>query len=233
MADDDGSLANRLLARLPQSDSELLRRSLSVVSCVQGVVLNQPGDEVEHVYFPHAGMVSLLAVMQNGKAVETATVGREGGVGTMAGLGTHITLTRSVVQIPIVASRIGVIPFRAAVQISTHLRNLVVRYNDILLGQVQVTAACNALHPIQARLARWILQTGDRLDDDVVPLTHELLSEMLGVRRNSVSQAAKTLQDANLIQYRRGFVTVMDREGLERMACECLETLRTQGRGIA
>jgi len=220
--------ANRLLAMLPQADIERLLPALSIVALEQGVVLNEPGEEPERVYFPHTGMISLLAVMADGKAVETATVGREGVVGAMAGLGLHIPLTRAVVQTPLVSSRIAAVPFRRAVQASTALREIIVRYNDLLLGQVQITAACNALHPIQKRLARWILQTRDRIDTDMVPLTQELLSEMLGVRRSSISEIANRLQATGLIRYSRGMIEILDRAALTAAACECYSLIRDQ-----
>jgi CRP-like cAMP-binding protein len=213
--------ANRLLATLPQADMERLGAALTTVSLDVGLVLNEPGDEPERVYFPHTGMISLLAVMADGKAVETATIGREGVAGAMAGLGVHVTLTRAVVQTPLIASRISAAPFRRAVQDSLALRDMIVAYNDVLLGQVQITAACNALHPIPKRLARWILQTRDRIDTDTVPLTQELLSEMLGVRRSSVSEIAKRLQTAGLIRYSRGAIEIVNRRALEAAACEC------------
>jgi CRP-like cAMP-binding protein len=213
--------ANRLLGMLSVADFERLVPAMTTVSLEAGLVLNQPGEEPECIYFPHTGMISLLAVMTDGKAVETATVGREGVVGAMAGLGVHLPLTRSVVQVPLVSSRIASAPFRRAVQTSAALRDMIVSYNDVLLGQVQITAACNALHPIQKRLARWILQTRDRIDTDTVPLTQELISEMLGVRRSSVSEIAKRLQIAGLIRYRRGSIEIVDRTALEAASCEC------------
>jgi CRP-like cAMP-binding protein len=213
---------------LPQAELENLVPSISVVSLDQGTVLNEPGDEPERVYFPHTGMISLLAVMADGKAVETATVGREGVVGAMAGLGLHVPLTRAVVQTRLIASRIPSASFRRLAQTSVVLRDIIVRYNDILLGQVQITAACNALHPIQKRLARWILQTRDRIDSDLVPLTQELLSEMLGVRRSSVSEIANRLQTTGLIRYSRGTIEIVNRPGLEAAACECYGLIRQQ-----
>jgi CRP-like cAMP-binding protein len=195
-------------------------------------VLSEPGEEPERVYFPHIGMISLLAIMADGKAVETATVGREGVVGAMAGLGLHIPLTRAVVQVPLVASRIAAVPFRRVVQASDTLRDMIVRYNDVLLGQVQITAACNALHPIQKRLARWILQTRDRIDTDSVPLTQELLSEMLGVRRSSISEIANRLQATGLIRYSRGMIEIVNRPELEAAACECYGHIRDQATRI-
>jgi len=122
--------------------------------------------------------------------------------------------------------------FRKAVEASRELRNLIVRYNDALLGQIQITAACNALHPIQARLARWILQTNDRIDGELVPLTQQLLSEMLGVRRSSVSEVAIRLQSAGLIRYSRGAIKISDRRGLEKAACECYETIKAQAEKV-
>ena len=221
-----GQAANHLLASLPQADIERLTPAMTTVTLELGVVLNEPGHEPERIYFPHVGMISLLAVMSDGKAVETATVGREGVVGAMAGLGVHSPLTRAVVQVPLTASRIAAAPFRRAVQASPALREMIVRYNDELLGQVQITAACNALHPIPKRLARWVLQTRDRIDTDTVPLTQELLSEMLGVRRSSVSEIAKRLQTAGLIRYSRGAIEITNRRALEAASCECYGVVR-------
>jgi CRP-like cAMP-binding protein len=219
---------NRLLALLSRADASRLTPSLIVGYFEQGQVLAEPGDETEQVYFPHTGMISLLAVMQDGKAVETATIGSEGVVGAMAGLGLHVALTRAVVQAPLIASHIAAAQFRKLVQASDPLRNLVVRANEMLLGQVQMTAACNALHPIQARLARWILQSRDRVEDNIIPLTQELLSEMLGVRRSSVSEVASVLQAVGFIRYSRGTIEIVDRKALEGAACECYETIRRQ-----
>jgi CRP-like cAMP-binding protein len=150
----------------------------------------------------------------------------------MAGLGLHTTLTRAVVQTPLVASQIAAAQFRKAVELSSELRDVIVRYNDALLGQVQITAACNALHPIQARLARWILQTKDRVDGEIIPLTQQLLSEMLGVRRSSVSEVATQLQAAGFIHYTRGSIEITNREGLENAACECYQTIRAQSEKV-
>jgi len=219
---------NRILSTLSLAEHARLTPFLKTVTLKQGVVLNEPGDELENVIFPHTGMVSLLATMKDGSAVETATIGREGIVGAMAGLGLHTTLTRSVVQMPLVAAQISAARLRNAVEVSTELRDLIVRYNDSLLGQVQITAACNALHPIQARLARWILQTKDRIDGDIIPLTQQLLAEMLGVRRSSVSEVAAVLQSAGLIRYSRGAIEITNRAGLEEAACECYQTISRQ-----
>jgi CRP-like cAMP-binding protein len=141
-------------------------------------------------------MISLLAVMSDGQGIETATVGSEGVVGAMSGFGIRRGFTRAVVQAPLVASRISCTQFQAAIQKSE--ANLIVNYNELLLAQIQQTAACNALHATESRLARWLLQTRDRIDSDVLPLTQEFLSQMLGVRRTTVTLVARQLEQAGV-----------------------------------
>jgi len=217
-----GPLGNLVLASLHRADFARLEPSLRQVSLAQGVVLHEPGDELERVTFPQAGMISLLAVMNDGKAIETATVGHEGVVGVMAGLGLHTTLERAVVQLPLLAWQISAAAFRKAVHASLPLRNMVIAQDQVLHAQVQATAACNALHGVDARLSRWILQSHDRNGNaDVIPLTQEFLSEMLGVRRSSVGEVARKLQAQGLLRYSRGSIEIVDRPGLEAAACEC------------
>ena len=225
-------LANRILASLSQTDFSHVSPLLKNVSHEQGFVLQEPGDEVEHIYFPYVGMISLLAVLKDGNAIETATVGREGVVGAMAGLGLHTALARAVVQVPMAGAQIAAPMFRKAAQQSSELLNLIVKYNEVLLAQVQTTAACNALHHVEARLSRWILQTRDRTDTDRIPLTQEFLSEMLGVRRTSVSEVAHKLQAGGLIRYSRGVIEIVDRPALERRACECYAAIREKAARI-
>jgi CRP-like cAMP-binding protein len=206
---------------------------LSAVSLQQGIVLCEAGDEVDQIYFPHDGMLSLLAVLRDGKAIETATVGREGVVGAMAGLGLYKSLVRVVVQMPLTCSRIAAPHFRTAVAASETIRNLCIRYNEVLLSQARVTAACNALHPIEARFCRWLLQSADRSAGDTVALTQEFLAEMLGVRRTSVTEVASRVQNAGVITYSRGVIKILDRPALMRMSCECYETLLDQSAALA
>jgi CRP-like cAMP-binding protein len=217
---------NRFLAALPVSDYALLAPHLRPISLERGTVLHEAGDEIEHVYFPHSGMVSLVAVMQNGATVETATVGRGGVIGVMAGLGSRFASGRAVVQLPGAAMRIGASPFRAATTQSDAIRDLVVRCNDLLLGQIQQSVACNALHALEARLCRWLLQTQDCVDGDTIPLTQEFLAQMLGVRRTTVTITARLLQSAGMIRYRRGLIQIVNRPALEKSACECHATVR-------
>jgi CRP-like cAMP-binding protein len=164
--------------------------------------------------------------MENGITVETAIIGREGAVGAFAGLGPWRAFSHAKVQVPGVAVAIDAESFQRAVSESEPVRNLILRYKESLLGQVQQTAACNALHPLEHRLARWLLQILDRVDDPQLPLTQEAISQMLGVRRTSVTLLARKLQADGLIHYRRGKIAVRDRVGLEEVACECYLTIR-------
>ena len=226
-------LDNKLLASLPRDDFDRLLPHLSMVSLAQGAVLTEAGDEVDQVYFPHYGMLSLLAVLRDGKAIETATVGREGVVGAMAGLGLYKSLVRVVVRMPMACSKIAATHFRTVAATSDPVRNLCIRYNEVLLSQARVTAACNALHSVEARFCRWLLQSADRAASDTVNLTQEFLAEMLGVRRTSVTEVASKVQNAGAITYSRGVIRILDRVALMRMSCECYETLLDQSAMLA
>jgi CRP-like cAMP-binding protein len=221
-------LENKLLAALPRKDFDALKAHLTVTSLKQGDVVYEAGAEVDHVYFPHSGMFSLLAVMRDGKAIETATVGREGVVGAMAGLGLYKSLVRVMVQLPLQASKIAAAPFRKVAAASIAVRDVSIRYNEVMLTQARITAACNALHPIEERFSRWLLQSADRAASNTVALTQELLAEMLGVRRTSVTDVARKMQDKGVITYTRGVISIVDREALTRLSCECYENLIEQ-----
>ncbi len=218
---------------MPRKDFDALGPQLTTRSLSQGEVVYEAGAEVDHVYFPHNGMFSLLAVMRDGKAIETATVGREGVVGAMTGLGLYKSLVRVIVQLPLQASKIAAAPFRKVVGASDALHDICVRYNEVMLTQARVTAACNALHQIDERFCRWLLQSSDRAASDTVALTQELLAEMLGVRRTSVTQVARKMQDQGLITYTRGVIRILDRDGLKLLSCECYETLLEQEATLA
>ena len=220
--------ANRLLNGLPRQDIDALEPLLTVVDLAQGVVIMPADEDARFVFFPLSGMISLVMVMLDGKAIETATVGREGGVGLMSAFGIYRANVRAIIQLPTVAARASASDFRifAATHPSVCLMSL--SYNDVLLRQATVTAACNGLHHVEARFCRWILQTRDRAESNVITLTQEFLSEMLGVRRTSVTEVASRLQAMGLISYARGTITIRDVEGLKRLSCECYETLRVQ-----
>lgn len=221
-------LDNKLLAALPRHQFDLLVPNLTSVSLQQADILAEPGDELDHVYFPQSGMLSLLAVLRDGKAIETATVGREGAVGAMAGLGLSKSLVRVVVQLPTMVSKIPASQFRKAAAQSDAVRNMCIQYNEVLLSQARVTAACNALHPVEARFCRWLLQSADRAESDTMALTQEFLAEMLGVRRTSVTEVASKIQAAGAISYTRGQITILKRSTLKKMSCECYRTLVDQ-----
>jgi CRP-like cAMP-binding protein len=221
-------LRNNLLAGLPREDFDRLSPHFTTEALAQGGVVAVPGDEFDQIFFPLSGMISILAVLQDGKAVETATVGCEGAVGAMAGLGLYRSLVRCVVQLPMEVTRIPAAQFRRAAAVSESIRNMCLLYNEVLLSQARVTAACNALHAIEARFCRWLLQSADRAGSDIVPLTQELLAEMLGVRRTSVTEIAVKIQDAGVISYSRGNIKIVDRTALEGMSCECYQMLLQQ-----
>jgi CRP-like cAMP-binding protein len=226
-------LDNMLLTSLPRDHFDRLLPHLVAVTLPQGDVLTEAGDEVDQIYFPHNGMLSLLAVLRDGKAIETATVGREGVVGAMAGLGLYKSLVRVVVQMPMAGSKISASHFRSVVAGSDPVRNLCIRYNEVLLSQARVTAACNALHSIEARFCRWLLQSADRAASDTINLTQEFLAEMLGVRRTSVTEVASKVQATGAITYSRGVIKILDRDAVLRMSCECYQTLVDQSAILA
>lgn len=221
-------LDNSLLASLPRADFGLIQPHLSLLALDQGTRLLDAGEEVDAVYFPVNGMLSLLVAMRDGRAIETSTVGREGAVGAMAGLGLYVSRVKVVVQLPTVIGRIPAAQFRKAVAASPVLRDLCIHFNETLLTQARITAACNALHQVDARFCRWLLQTVDRAESDTLALTQELLSQMLGVRRTSVTEVAGRFQAEGLISYSRGVIRILDRPALEARACECYETLKAE-----
>jgi CRP-like cAMP-binding protein len=218
--------SNRFLAILPPHDFALLAPHLRTVTLERGGMLHDEAAEIERVYFPHSGMISLVAVMQSGAAVETATIGRAGVIGASTGLGAKQSVGRVIVQLPSTAAWLSASQFHAAANRSQAIRDLIVRYNDLLLAQVQQSVVCNALHTMEARLCRWLLQAHDCMDGNAIPLTQEFLGQMLGVRRTTVTIAAQLLQSADLIRYRRGLIQIVNRPQLEELSCECYAVVR-------
>jgi len=222
--------SNLFLLSLPAKELAALTPHLRRVALNRGDVLSEPGEPVNDVLFVESGTISLLTPMHDGSAVETATVGRESILGVLGALGSHRSSSRAVVQIAGHASRMEVNEFRDAVDHSRILRQVVLLSSELTLAHMQQTAACNALHGAERRLCRWILQVRDHIDTDVVQLTHDFLAQMLAVRRPTVSLIAQELQKAGLIRYKRGRITILNRGGLEKMACECLGSLRDRTR---
>jgi CRP-like cAMP-binding protein len=171
-------------------------------------------------------MISLIVQMPEDSAIEVGTIGPEGAVGMTAGLGSRISFITAMVQVSGTSLCISATRFRAAAGQSSRIRDLIVRYTEVQLGQVQQTAACNALHEVSARLCRWLLQTSDKIASDTIPFTHEFLADMLGVRRSSVSQIASRFQDAGIIRTHRGQIQLLKRAELEKNACVCYEIIR-------
>jgi CRP-like cAMP-binding protein len=223
---------NRLLSALDPTDYALISPHLSTACFAQGAILQEQGAPVAHVYFPVSGLVSLVSVMEDGQEIESAVVGREGAVGAFVGVGQN-AFTRATVQIPATCAIITASHFRAAVSQSEPIRDLILSFKEALLGQVQQTAACNALHPVEARLARWLLRAFDLIDERELPLTQESLAKILGVRRTSVTVVANSLQADGLIRYQRGHIVLLNRVGLEDVACECYRAIRRRTNNVA
>jgi CRP-like cAMP-binding protein len=222
----DAQAQNELLAALSPSEFSQLRQQLKQVPLDQGDVLYDPGERTQYVYFPLAGMISLLSVMRDGKAVEIAAVGREGALGVHCGIGMLHSNSRAVVEIPGSSYRIPVGLFQKFVRDSERLRDVMSRYSELRLAQTQQWAACNALHGAEARLSRSLLHTSDIIRSDVVPVTQEFLSQMLGVRRTTVTGLARELLQTGVIRYTRGRIEICDREQLRKSACECYEVVQ-------
>jgi CRP-like cAMP-binding protein len=217
---------NRILQRLSPDELSLLRPQLKTIDMERGTVLHEAGAPLEYVYFPTSGMVSILAIMRTGDAIETAVIGREGVVGGSIGSEGSLSFGQSMVQIPGSALRIGVKPFLKVLEESNGLRSLVNRYQSVVLLQAQQSAACHAFHHVDARLCRWLLHASDATGSDIVNLTQEFLSHMLGIQRTSVTITAHALQKSGLIRYSRGNVKILDRHAVEECACECYAVLR-------
>jgi CRP-like cAMP-binding protein len=219
---------NHFLQSLSRGDIELLRPHLRDVKLIHSTVLFDAGGEIDRIYFPHCGVVSLVVSLAGGDMIEAGMIGRDGVVGTSAALDGAVSLNRAVVQIPGTGSSIEFQHMRAAVAASKSLRIKLYQHDQILLAQAQQSAACNAKHQIEERLCRWLLRTRDLVGSDNIELTQEFLAQMLGVRRTSVTLAASHLQAINLIKYRRGHIQIMDLEGLEDTSCECYGAVKTQ-----
>ncbi len=224
----DARMANQILAALPQEEFEPLAAKLRLVPLVLGETLYLPEQKIEYVYFVNSGVVSLLAALENGATVEAGVIGCEGMAGISVILGADSTPTQALVQSAGQALRISSRDIRTEFRKGGKLRDLLLRYTHTLFTQVAQTAACNRLHSIEQRLARWLLLTQDRVGRDDFVLTQDFLSRMLGVRRAGVSVAASTLRQAGLIDYHRGTMTVLDRPGLENYSCECYRIVRDE-----
>jgi CRP-like cAMP-binding protein len=222
------SSPNRLLASLLPGDFELLRPHLTPVELVHEAVLFETGDTIDRVYFPHTGIISLVVPLSGGEAIEAAMIGRDSMLGGSAAMNGLISLNKAIIQLAGVGETLEVGHFRKVADKRPDFRTILLRHEQALFAQAQQSAACNAAHPVEARLSRWLLRSRDLSGNDMLPLTQEFLAQMLGVQRNSVSPAANSLQKAGLIRYARGRIEIVDLEGLRSASCECYGTVKAQ-----
>lgn len=216
-----GGSGNRILAALRQAEFDLLARDLQTVALEQDTVLVRAGEPAEYVFFPHSGAVSLMVDMANGQTVATATTGCEGAVSFLSAIGPSPSDITAIVHAAGTASRISALRFRAAFNQSPAIRHALQAHVSAMLTQFQLGAACNALHPVEARMARWLLHLRDRIGHDVLPLTQEVISQILGVRRTTVTLLMRKLRASGAIKSdRRGEIEI-DRSRLKAAACEC------------
>jgi CRP-like cAMP-binding protein len=216
------------LAALPRQELEAISPDLEPVQLAFKQVLHAPFEPIEHVLFLTRGVASLVNEPETGEIVELATIGSEGIVGFPVVLGTRSVPSRAIMQIPGAALRMTASDLERALARTPTLHKLMLRYTMALLNQIAQGTSCNRLHEVQERCARWLLQTHDRVEGDSFPITHEFLSQMLGVHRPTVSVAAAALQRAGLIDYTRGQITVVDRKGLEAAACACYRIIKEE-----
>jgi CRP-like cAMP-binding protein len=222
------STANRILNSLTRSEYERLTPHLEPVNLWLGEVLCRPDEPITHVYFPTRGTVSIVSVFEDGGSVEVGMVGNEGMFGVCVFLGSVTTPLEAVVQLPGNGLRMRAEVLKQEFQKGGQLQDLLLRYTQAFITQVAQTAACNRAHPMGGRLARWPLMCQDRSHSKELELTHEFIATMLGVRRAGVTEAAGQLQDMGLISYRRGHITITDREGLEAFSCECYPIVKKE-----
>jgi CRP-like cAMP-binding protein len=217
---------NALLRSLSPDDYHLLQTHLRPVGYRSGHVLYEPEDQVDWVYFPESGLVSLISVMLSGDQVEAAVVGREGGIGFLEAAGAGIIFTRAIVQIDLVAQRAPAGAYLDALNGSETLRRVIASHIELTIAEGRQAIACIAHHPVEARLAWWLLECQERTGRDQFILVQEFLSAMLGVQRSTVSQVASALKADGLIDYSRGSIRILDRPGLVARSCECYATNR-------
>jgi CRP-like cAMP-binding protein len=217
---------NGILQHLSGKTLAMIEPHLHKVKLAQGVVLQETGEAITDVYFPLSGMVSMLAVLKSGAAIEAGIIGREGYVGGYLGPRGWRPFGHAVMQMAGEAMRLSVRHFKKAYDASDELRILTNGYQSVVHFQAQQTAACQALHQVEPRMCRWLLQANDAVGGNTLNLTQEFLSHMLGVRRTSVSGSANKLQEEGLISYKRGVIRILDRKGLEKRSCECYAAVR-------
>ena len=228
MTSDHSPRQNQLLAALPAAEWARLEPELELQAMPLGEVLYESGMELRHVYFPTTSIVSLLYVMENGSSAEIAIVGNEGIVGVALFMGGETTPSRGIVQSAGYAYRLPGSYLKTEFFRAGPLQRLLLRYTQALLTQMAQTAVCNRHHSVEQQLCRWLLLSLDRLPSNELVMTQELIANMLGVRREGVTESAGNLQELGLISYKRGRITVLDRPALETQACECYAVVKRE-----
>ena len=213
--------SNRLLGALEPDSRKRIDPHLEPIDFKLGDMVCDAGGLLKHAYFPQGSVLSLLTVLENGAAIETANIGREGAFGLFAAMYSRVSFNRCIVQLEGHTVRCPIQLLQYEFRNSEHVRDLFVSYSETLLSQVQQTVACNSMHTTEERMCRWLLMMHDRAEGEALPYTHEFLSHILGANRKSVTLAAQSMQTAGLISYRRGTIQVLDRPGLEKASCEC------------
>lgn len=229
---------NFLLASLPDVEFDRVQSHLQLSSLKLGQVLYESGDTLDYVYFPTTAIISLLYIMENGATAEIGVVGNDGILGIALFMGGDTTPNRAVVQSAGEAFKMRAKDLRAEFTLGGVFHNLLLRYTQALITQISQTAVCNRLHSVEQQLCRWLLLSHDRLNSDTLVMTHDLISNMLGVRREGITLAAKKLSARKLIKNVRGTMTILDRRGLEEAVCECYDVVNNEynrllGRGIS
>jgi CRP-like cAMP-binding protein len=214
-------VSNVILLSIVDDDYTYIRPHLEYIELPNHLVIHEAGSKVEFAYFPNRGLISLVVEMKDGKTAEAGVVGKEGFTGIPAAVGLSRTPVQAIVQITGDGFRVAVGALQQTLESAPHLQLLLNRYAVLQGMQVAQTAACNRLHDLEQRLARWLLMTQDRLDSECLPITHDFLATMLGTNRSSVSLAAGALQREKSIEYTHGAVTIVNRKRLEESACEC------------
>jgi CRP-like cAMP-binding protein len=215
------ALSNQLLAVLEPESRKRLDPHLQPVTLKLGAVVCEAGGFLKHAYFPQGAVLSLLTVLENGSAIETANIGREGAFGLFAAMYSRVSFNRCMMQLEGGMVRCPIELLQTEFKNSEHVRNLFVSYSETLLSQVQQSVACNTVHTTEERMCRWLLMMHDRAEGELLTYTHEFLGNILGANRKSVTLAAQSVQAAGLISYSRGTIQVLNRPGLEQASCEC------------
>src|SRR3984893_6131734 len=220
------ALSNQLLAALGPESRGRVDPHLQPVTLKLGAVVCEAGGLLKHAYFPQGAVLSLLTVLENGSAIQTANIGRGGAFSLLAAMYSRASFNRCIVQLEGRMVRCPIELLQLEFKNSEHVRNLFVSYSETLLSQVQQTVACNTVHTTEERMCRWLLMMHDRAEGELLTYTHEFLAHILGANRKSVTLAAQSVQNAGLISYRRGAIQVLDRPGLEKASCECYAIVR-------